>query len=168
MAVQITEFEILLRVKHTSQNGRNIQNTALIMFNQEFVECCKGLEKLKLGIHKENQQRHDNNNEEPPLSPNLFGPARYYCVETICASCGVVIAWTKFARSELPTNILQFLEDVYQNEALRPDYICIDKGCKVLQTAVSNGSWDRIWKHTTRIIVDTFHYLQHRVEDYLC
>jgi hypothetical protein len=115
-----------------------------------------------------NQQCHDDDNEEPPLSPNFFGPAKYYYVETICAPCGVVIAWTKFARLESPTNILQFLKDVYQNKASRPDYICIDKGCKVLQTAVSNGSWDRIWKHTTRIIIDTFYYLQHRVEDYLC
>ena len=79
-----------------------------------------------------------------------------------------MIAWTKFARSESPTNILKFLEDVYQTEASRPDYICIDKGCKVLRTAVRNGSWDRIWKHTTRIIVDTYHYINHKVTDYLC
>jgi hypothetical protein len=115
-----------------------------------------------------NPQRHDDDNEEPPPSPNFFSPARYYCVETICAPCGVVIAWTKFARSESPTNILQFLEDVYQNEASRPDYICIDKGCQVLKTAVNNGSWDRIWKHTTRIIVDAYHYINHRVSDFLC
>ena len=94
-----------------------------------------------------NRWRHDDDDdddEEPPPSPNFFGPARYYCVETICAPCGVVIAWTKFARSESPTNILKFLEDVYQTEASRPDYIYIDKGCKVLRTAVRNGSWDRI------------------------
>jgi len=117
-----------------------------------------------------NRRCHDNNDddEEPPPFPNFFGPARYYCVETICAPCGVVIAWTKFARSESPTNILKFLEDVYQTEASRPDYICIDKGCKVLRTAVCNGSWDRIWKHTTRIIVDTYHYINHKVTDYLC
>ena len=64
-----------------------------------------------------------------------------------------MIAWTKFPRSESPTNILKFLEDVYQNEASHPDY---------------NGSWDRIWKHMTRIIVDTYHYINHKVTDYLC
>jgi hypothetical protein len=26
------------------------------MFNQEFIECCKGLENLKFGIHKEEDQ----------------------------------------------------------------------------------------------------------------
>ena len=102
-----------------------------------------------------NRRRHDDDDddEEPPPSPNFFGPARYYCVETICTPCGVVIAWTKFPRSESPTNILKFLEDVYQNEASHPDY---------------NGSWDRIWKHMTRIIVDTYHYINHKVTDYLC
>jgi hypothetical protein len=53
VTVQIIELEIPLHVKHTNLNGGNTQNTALVMFNQEFVECYKGLEKLKLGIHKE-------------------------------------------------------------------------------------------------------------------
>ena len=113
-------------------------------------------------------QRHDDDNEDPPPSPNYFSPARYYCVETICAPCGVVIAWTKFEKSESTTKILQFLESVYQTEESRPDYICIDKGCQVFRTSVNNGSWDEIWKHTSRFIVDTYHYINHRVTDYLC
>jgi hypothetical protein len=48
----MTELEILLHVKHTKKSGRNTQNTTLVMFDQEFVECYKGLERLKLGIHK--------------------------------------------------------------------------------------------------------------------
>jgi hypothetical protein len=56
MTVQITELKIHLHVTHTSQNGTNTQNIALVMFNQEFVECCKGLGSLKLGIHKEEDQ----------------------------------------------------------------------------------------------------------------
>src|SRR5438046_2825464 len=36
---------------------------------------------------------------------NYFTAPRFYCVETICASCGIVIAWTKFAKAESPTNI---------------------------------------------------------------
>ena len=56
VTVQITELRIHLHVKHTSQNGINTENTALVMFNQEFVECCKGLENLKFGIHKEEDQ----------------------------------------------------------------------------------------------------------------
>jgi hypothetical protein len=67
---------------------------------------------------------------------NYFSAPRFYCVKTICAPCGVVIAWAKFPKAESPTNILAFLENVFQTEEYRPDYICIDKACLVLQTAL--------------------------------
>ena len=114
-----------------------------------------------------NPQQHDDPNAEPQEPPNYFRAGRFYCVETICAPCGVVIAWTKFAKSESPTNIFNFLGKFYPTEESRPDYICIDKGCQVFATAVANGSWD-IWKKTTRFIVDAYHYINHRVLDYLC
>ena len=47
-----------------------------------------------------NVQRHDDNDEDPPPPPNYFSPGQWYCLETICAPCGVVIAWTKFDKSE--------------------------------------------------------------------
>jgi hypothetical protein len=112
--------------------------------------------------------QHDN---EPAASnnqkDNYFVAPRFYCVETICAPCGVVIAWTKFAKAESPTNILNFLDTVYPTPELRPNYICIDKACMVLRTAISNGSW-QIWKQTSRFIVDSYHYINHRTSDYLC
>ena len=116
---------------------------------------------------EQTNQPHD----EPPVDiqrENCFTPNRFYCVETICAPCGVVIAWAKFAKSESPTNILNFLESVYPTEDSRPDYISIDKACLVLRTAIVNGSWDRIWKKSTRFIVDAYHYINHRTTDYLC
>jgi hypothetical protein len=60
---------------------------------------------------------------------NHFGAARFYCVETITAPCGVVIAWVKFDKSESPTNILNWLEKIYPTQESRPHYICIDKAC---------------------------------------
>jgi hypothetical protein len=54
----MTELEIPLHVKHTNLNGGSTQSTKLVMFNQEFVECYKGLEKFKLGIHKEEDPIH--------------------------------------------------------------------------------------------------------------
>ena len=99
---------------------------------------------------------------------NYFSPPHFYCVETICAPCGTVIAWAKFAKSESPTNILQFLESIYPTEESRPDYICIDKACLVLRTAVANGSWDSVWKNTTWFIVDAYHYTNHSTTDELC
>jgi len=114
----------------------------------------------------ESTQPHD---EDTPQFQrgNYLTASRFYCVETICAPCGVVIAWTKFAKSESPTKILQFLDKVYPSEDSRPDYICIDKACLVLRTSISNGTWN-MWKKTTRFIVDSYHYVNHRTTDYLC
>ena len=94
-----------------------------------------------------NLQPHDESTPETRRK-NYFSPSRFYCVETLCAPCGTVIAWAKFAKSESPTNILNFLETVYPTEESRPAYICIDKACLVLRTAVANGSWDAVWKNT--------------------
>ena len=88
-------------------------------------------------------------------------------METICAPCGVVIAWAKFAKAESPTNILAFLETVFPTEELQPAYICIDKACAVLHTTITNGSWEETWMNTTRFIVDSYHYINHHTSDYL-
>ena len=96
-----------------------------------------------------------------------FVAPRFYCVETICAPCGVVIAWTKFSKAESPSNILDFLESVYPDSTERPDYVCIDKACLLLRHAVASGRWDN-WKDTTRFIVDSYHYINHRTTDQLC
>ena len=113
-----------------------------------------------------NVQPHDENQERQRRANN-FTPPRFYCVETICAPCGVVIAWAKFAKSESPTNIMSFLEKVYPTEESRPSYVCIDKACLVLRSCVRSGNWNE-WEKTTRFIVDTYHYSNHRATDELC
>jgi hypothetical protein len=118
-------------------------------------------------FHQQTEQHHDDPTVPQNRKDNYFVAPRFYCVETICAPCGVVIAWTKFDKSESPTHILNFLNFVYPTPELRPNYICIDKGCQVLRTSISNGSWE-IWKQTSRFIVDSYHYINHRTSDYLC
>jgi hypothetical protein len=108
-------------------------------------------------------QPHDQPTTETQ-GKHFFGPSRFYCVETICSPCGVVVAWTKFDKAESPTNILKWLESTES----QPDYICIDKACLVLRTAITNGSREQIWKKTTRFIVDSYHYINHRTTDYIC
>ena len=88
-------------------------------------------------------------------------------METICAPCGVVVVWAKFAKSESQTNILAFLKSVFSTEESRPNYICIDKACAVLCTAIANSSWDQIWQ-PTHFIVDSYHYINYRTSDYIC
>jgi hypothetical protein len=111
-------------------------------------------------------QPHD---EEGPerLQSNYFTAAQYFCVETLCAPCGVVIAWTKFSKSESSTNILNFLNNVYPIKESRPSYVCIDKACVVLRTLVANPLYQD-WLETTRLIVDVYHYQNHRKTDYMC
>ena len=118
-------------------------------------------------VAQSNTQPHDEAMPEVPRKSNYFTPNRFYCTETLCAPCGVVIGWAKFARAESPTNILEFLASVYPTEESRPAYICIDKACLVMRTSVSNGSWETLQK-TSRFIVDSYHYTTHLVDDYLC
>ena len=113
-----------------------------------------------------NVQPHDENQERQRRANN-FTPPRFYCVETICAPCGVVISWAKFAKSESPTNIMSFLEKVYPTEESRPSYVCIDNACLLLHSCVRSSNWDE-WEKTTRFIVDTYHYSNHHATDELC
>ena len=42
--------------------------------------------------NQRNVQPHDEEAPEPQQK-HYFSPAKFYCVETICAPCSVVIAW---------------------------------------------------------------------------
>lgn len=114
-------------------------------------------------------QPHDDDDDDSIIikKDNYFSPSRFYCVEIICKPCGCVVAWKLFDKSESPTKILKFMDSVYPSVELRPNYVCIDKGCKVLRTSIANDSWET-WKQTTRFIVDSYHYINHRTSDYLC
>lgn len=90
----------------------------------------------------QNAQPHDAAVPDRRVVKHQFMPPRFYCVETMCAPCGVVIAWAKFSKAESPTNILSFLDSVYPTEDSRPSYICIDKACLVLRSSIANGSWE--------------------------
>ena len=119
---------------------------------------------MPAGLH--NVQPHDEE-EHPTRDRDNFTPPRIYCVETICAPCGVVVAWSKFTKAESPTNILAFLESVYPEKGKRPQYICIDKACMVLRTCAVNPRWTE-WLDTSRFIVDAYHYINHHATDELC
>jgi hypothetical protein len=162
---------------HTCIQHRNLWRAHVLRFGRASL---LGIRRLLRRSEEERQpwlptrtpnvQPHD---EPAPASTssaaqkNYFVAPRFYCVETICAPCGVVIAWTKFSRAESPSNILDFLDKVYPNPDSRPDYVCIDKACQLLRHAVASGRWN-VWQNTTRFIVDSYHYINHRTSDYLC
>lgn len=102
-----------------------------------------------------------------PARKNYFTAGRYYCVETMCKPCGMCLGWDKFFRSESPTQIVAMLKRFFPRPSLRPTYVVIDKGCLVLKRIVNGGDW-REWSRTTRFIVDSYHYINHRATDFLC
>ena len=112
-------------------------------------------------------QVHPHDEEQATRSRDSFTAPRMYCVETVCAPCGVVVAWTKFAKAESPTNILNFLGSLYPEKDQRPAYICIDKACMVLRTCLNSARWGD-WLDTSRFIVDAYHYINHRATDDMC
>ena len=118
----------------------------------------EGLPWLKVSEHV--AQPHDQPAPQRSQVKHHFVAPRFYCVETICAPCGVVLAWTKFAKAESPTNILNFLDTIYPDSSIQPDYICIDKACLLLRYAIQSGHWDG-W-------IDSYHYINHCTTDYLC
>ncbi|KAF9039092.1 hypothetical protein BJ165DRAFT_1551557 [Panaeolus papilionaceus] len=115
----------------------------------------------------QNQHEHDEEQDDADTRKHYFGSSRFYCVETLCAPCGTVIAWTLFSKAESPTQILEFLSDVYPTAEEKPDFVCIDKACMVLRTAVRSGRWEE-WEDTTRFVVDSYHYINHKATDQLC
>jgi len=46
------------------------------------------------------QQPHDDDSQPTIKRKTYYSPNHSYCVETACAPCGVVIAWTKFPKSK--------------------------------------------------------------------
>ncbi|TFK17652.1 hypothetical protein FA15DRAFT_683479 [Coprinopsis marcescibilis] len=116
---------------------------------------------------RQTYQPHNELQQDQSSLKHYFGPKHYYCVETICYRYGVVKAWAKFAKSESPKKILKFLAAVFPTKEERLDFICINKACLVLQTAISNGSQNE-WKKTSQFIVDIYHYNNHKESDELC
>ncbi|KAH6874118.1 hypothetical protein BKA70DRAFT_1449700 [Coprinopsis sp. MPI-PUGE-AT-0042] len=108
---------------------------------------------------------HDQPDAGVPLCKNYFSPGKFYCVETLCAPCGVPIAWKLFDKSESPTNIIAFLDDVYPAPTPRPNFIAIDKACIVLKTLINHRP---DWVTSTRFIVDTYHHKNHSKDDSFC
>jgi hypothetical protein len=49
-----------------------------------------------------NQQPHDQEANDSQSNKDHFIPSRTYCVETLCAPCGVVVAWTNLQRQSHP------------------------------------------------------------------
>ena len=59
---------------------------------------------------------------------------------------------------------MRLLESVYTTQDDWPAYICIDKACLVLKHVVANEEYED-WFQTTRFVVDSYHYTNHKITD---
>ena len=90
----------------------------------------------------QNVQPHDEPAQPAAIrsqTKTYFVASHWYCVEIATTTCGLPVAWEKFAKTESPENILDFLDRIYPNEELKPDYVCINKACLILCHAITSG-----------------------------
>ena len=90
-------------------------------------------------------QLHDDDAGLESKRDNYFVPPHCYCVETLCAPCGAVHAWTLFDKSEYPNTNPEFSRYSIPNTRCETR---LYMGCRVLHSAIVNGSWN-VWKETT-------------------
>jgi len=81
--------------------------------------------------------------------------------------CGIPEAWDLFDKSESPSKILAFIQKHHPQPHQRAQYYIIDKACQLLRYIVTSDDWPT-WSLTSRFIVDSYHYINHRIIDYLC
>lgn len=114
-------------------------------------------------------QAHDQP-QEIAGARHAFVAARNYCIETMSHSCGRVIGWEKFTVAESPTNILAFLTRVYPQPTLLPSYVAVDKACQLLRHLTTTLSQHNLqeWQQQSRLIVDTYHFRNHKDTDVVC
>jgi hypothetical protein len=113
-----------------------------------------------------------------PLGPNgqqgrdvrhTFQARKTYCILTAQWSCGEVVGWGKCYESESETQVLNFMNEVWPEEAedQRPDFIAYDSACRLLRHLLVHH-FNTSWIRRTRLIVDAFHYINHSLTDRLC
>ncbi|KIJ24701.1 hypothetical protein M422DRAFT_194383, partial [Sphaerobolus stellatus SS14] len=110
------------------------------------------------------------NEQNEPMEVNCshrFRARTSYCHQTIQWSCGIPISWGICYESESPTQVFELLEFTWPDENTRPGFIAYDNACKML-AHIAKHPEKRNWLHTTRFIVDAWHYINHRETDVLC
>lgn len=113
---------------HASQWKKNVQQRSQSPVNglHHILQCPGERQDWQKSPRSAIQHLHDEDAPENVQRKKFFSPNQFYCVETVVAPCGVVIDWTKVDK-----------EEVFPTEESCPAYICIDKACQVMRTAVS-------------------------------
>lgn len=105
---------------------------------------------------------------------HTFRAQSIYCIQTVQWSCGIPVGWGKCYRSESTPQVLSVLDRIWLNQkGLRPAFMAYDNACNLLrhiatQDAQAGAISSESWLHTTKFVVDTWHYVGHKVSDILC
>ncbi|KAJ7148038.1 hypothetical protein C8R43DRAFT_521820 [Mycena crocata] len=98
---------------------------------------------------------------------HTFKAKRTYCLQTVQWACGFPIGWGKCYRSESSSQVLQILDDIWEEHPTsKPSFLAYDDACSLLRHIVTqnpNSPW-----LATKFIVDAWHYIGHRATDILC
>lgn len=100
---------------------------------------------------------------------HTFRARSIYCLETIQWACGTPIGWGKCYNGESLPEVLGILNRIWSEgrEPERPSFVAYDKSCDLLRHIVTQNGGDS-WLHSTKFIVDAWHYIGHRATDALC
>ncbi|KIO19284.1 hypothetical protein M407DRAFT_82978, partial [Tulasnella calospora MUT 4182] len=135
-------------------------------------------------VHLRLAHQCDDHRSEVPMHPQLpqgpngeegeavihhFRAGTIYCVQTVQWACGVPIGWGKCYKSESPSQVLRILNQIFSpnHSIIRPSFIFYDNACKLLAHIVTQDP-NSPWLDTTRFLVDSWHYVNHRATDQLC
>ncbi|KAF8990321.1 hypothetical protein BDQ17DRAFT_1393155 [Cyathus striatus] len=160
-------LECTQKYKSTADNMTNYRNIITYNMDPNVVLRVVMHKKLQVQKHVRLIKKCGISISQITVQQSYFSPNRYYCVETVCAPCGVVIAWKKFVKSESTANIMELLDMIYPTPDSCPAYICIDKACLVLHSVLKNILY-RPWLLNSRFVVDGYHYTNHKADDDLC
>lgn len=110
-------------------------------------------------------------NGEPGVDVrHTFIARKVWCLETMQWACGYPIAWTKCYDAEGDSQVLGLINHAFpypSTAAARPQFVAFDKACALLRHIGHQNIQDP-WLTTSRFIVDSWHYINHRADDELC
>ncbi|KAJ6455270.1 hypothetical protein C8R47DRAFT_1328937 [Mycena vitilis] len=99
---------------------------------------------------------------------HTFRAGKTCCLQTVQWACGYPIGWGKCYRSESSSQVLQILDNIWEDHPeSKPSFIAYDDACSLLRHIVTQNP-DNAWLLTTKFIVDAWHYIGHRATDILC
>ncbi|KAJ7859830.1 hypothetical protein B0H14DRAFT_3863971 [Mycena olivaceomarginata] len=99
---------------------------------------------------------------------HTFWAKSTYCLQRVQWACGFPIGWGKCYRSESPPQVLAILDRIWlDHPESKPSFVAYNDACSLLRHIVMQDPHSA-WLHTTKFVVDAWHYIGHRATDILC